>query len=322
MPAGKSRISAIAVAPGDSDIVWVGKNNGELWKTSNGKSASPTWTAVDDNYSLNPLPNRYVTRIVIDRWDHNKVYVCLGGFKPDNVQVTTDGGKTFRDATGTAPSGLPDVPVRGLAEHPYIPGWLYAATEVGVFASEDGGKSWSTTNEGPANVCVDEVVFLHHSTTLLAATHGRGLFTARIVAVQGSFQTFGAGCKGSGGTPSLALDPSTKPFLGEKLKVEILHPPVWQYGWMILGASNTQAGPVPLPLDLGAVGMAGCKLYVSPDFLSLYFSNPVKNVWETRIPQNPVLLGSSFFLQYLSKDPGTNPRGLVLSNAAKVTLGG
>ncbi len=227
-----------------------------------------------------------------------------------------------RDATGTAPSGLPDVPVRGLAEHPYIPGWLYAATEVGVFASEDGGKSWSTTNEGPANVCVDEVVFLHHSTTLLAATHGRGLFTARIVAVQGSFQTFGAGCKGSGGTPTLALDPSTKPFLGGKLKVEILHPPVWQYGWMILGASNSQAGPVPLPLDLGAVGMAGCKLYVSPDFLSLYFSNPVKNVWETRIPQNPVLLGSSFFLQYLSKDPGTNPRGLVLSNAAKVTLGG
>ena len=322
MAAGKSRISAIAVAPGDSDIVWVGKNNGELWKTSNGKSSSPTWTAVDDNWSLNPLPNRYVTRILIDRRNHSKVYVCLGGFKGDNLQVTTDGGKTFRDATGTPPAGLPDVPVRGIAQHPYFSDWLYAATEVGVFASEDGGKTWSTTNDGPADVCVDEVVFLHHSTTLLAATHGRGLFTAKITAVKGSFQTFGTGCKGSKGVPGLALDPSTEPVIGGKFKVRILNLPPWQFGWMVIGASASQAGPVPLPLDLGPLGMPGCKLFVSPDFMVYSFSNPVKNEWEAKVPENPVLLGSSLYLQYLSRDPGANPRGLTLSDAAKVTLGG
>ncbi len=322
MAAGRSRISAIAVAPGDSNIVWVGKNDGEVWKTSNGRAAQPTWTPVDDNASLNPLPNRYITRILIDRWDHKKVYVCLGGFKPDNVQVTTDGGKTFRDATGAAPAGLPDAPVRGIAQHPYIPGWLYAATEVGIFASEDGGKTWSTTNDGPANVCVDEVVFLHHSTILLAATHGRGLFTAKIRAVQGSFKAFGTGCKGSQGVPYLALDPSSEPFLGEKLKVRIFNLPAWQFGWMILGVSSSQAGPFPLPLDLGPLGMPGCKLYVSPDLTVYSFSTPAKNEWETRVPMNPVLLGSSLYLQYLSRDPGANPRGLVLSGAAKVTLGG
>ncbi len=322
MPAGRSRISAIAVAPGDSDIVWVGKNNGEVWKTKNGKAAAPVWTAVDDNGSRNPLPNRYITRILVDRWDHDKVYVCLGGFKGDNVQVTTDGGRTFRDATGTAPTGLPDVPVRGIAQHPYIPGWIYVATQVGIFASEDGGKTWSTTNDGPANVCVDEVVFLNHSTTLLAATHGRGLFTAEIRAVKGSFQAFGVGCKGSKGVPYLSLEPGSSPRIGEKLQVRIWNLPPWQFGWMILGASSSRAGAVPLPLDLGPLGMPGCRLYVSPDFLVYSFSNPVKNLWETLVPANPVLLGSTLFLQYLSRDPGANARGLVLSGAAKVVLGG
>src|SRR5262249_57929674 len=51
-------------------------------------------------------------------------------------------------------------------------------TEVGIFVSMDGGVTWSTSNEGPANVAVDELVFMHNSTTLLAATHGRGIFTA------------------------------------------------------------------------------------------------------------------------------------------------
>jgi photosystem II stability/assembly factor-like uncharacterized protein len=68
----------------------------------------------------------------------------------------------------------------GIAQHPTHPDWLYVGTEVGVFASEDGGESWSTVNEGPGNVEVDDITFLNRSTTLLAATHGRGLWTINV----------------------------------------------------------------------------------------------------------------------------------------------
>ena len=45
---------------------------------------------------------------------------------------------------------------------------------MGVFASENGGASWSPTNEGPTNCAVSELFFM--GKTLVAATHGRGLF--------------------------------------------------------------------------------------------------------------------------------------------------
>lgn len=179
-PAGNDRISAIAVATGNSDIIWVGLNNGEVWKTTNGTAASPTWTAIDDNGAANPFPNRYITRILVDRSNANVVYVALGGFSPDSLWKTTNGGTTWVDVTGSGVTGLPDAPIRGITRHPGTGNWLYAGTEVGLFESRDGGATWSTNAYGPANVSVDEVTFMHNSTTLLVATHGRGIWTASI----------------------------------------------------------------------------------------------------------------------------------------------
>ena len=175
---GTANISAIAVAPGNSDVIWIGQNNGAVYRTLNGTAGSPTWLVVDSNMAgSNPLPNRYVTRIVIDPDDSETVYLSQGGFSPANLWRTHDGGATWQDISGPPQTGLPVVPVRGVARHPHNPDWLYAATEVGVFTTDNGGFTWSTSDFGPAAVSVDELVFMHGSTTLLAATHGRGLWT-------------------------------------------------------------------------------------------------------------------------------------------------
>lgn len=177
-PPGTDKISAIAVATANSNIIWVAQNDGKIVKTINGLATTPSWNTVDDNGAINPLPNRYPTRILIDQSDTNTVYIAFGGFSDGNLQRTTDGGTTWTDVTGSGPTGLPFAPIRGIARNPSIQNWLYVGTEVGVFSSEDGGATWSATNQGPANVSVDEVMFMHSSTVLLAATHGRGLWTA------------------------------------------------------------------------------------------------------------------------------------------------
>ncbi|MDM8544460.1 choice-of-anchor D domain-containing protein [Desulfococcaceae bacterium HSG9] len=172
-----STITAIAVAQGNSDIIWIGHDNGDVYKTGNGTSAPPTWTQVDTGTPN--LPNRRCQRITIDPNDHNLVYVTFGGFSADNVYRTTDGGSTWSDITGSGATGLPDAPVRSLVIYPQNSDWLYVGTEVGIFASEDGGANWSTTNDGPTNCSVDELFWMANN-TLVAATHGRGLFKIRV----------------------------------------------------------------------------------------------------------------------------------------------
>lgn len=188
-PVGTSyydNISAIAVAPGNSNIIWVGDANSRVYKTTNGTSATPTWTRMDQTTPY--LPNRYVTRITIDPRNSNIVYATFGGFSPDNVWRTTDGGSTWREITGSGDTGLPDAPVRSLVIHPNNSNWLYVGTEVGVFASEDGGAHWSTATDGPANMPVDELFW--QGTRLFAATHGRGMYETDTQAVRPANDNF------------------------------------------------------------------------------------------------------------------------------------
>lgn len=177
---GSDYISAIAVAPGNSNIIWVGQNNGAVSRTTNGTAANPVWITVDNNGSPNPLPDRYVTRILIDPQNSNLIYIAFGGFSGDNLWRSLNGGTSWTDITGIGASGLPDAPIYGIARHPDDPNYLFVATEVGVYSTTAGGMLWTAENVGPANVSVDEIVFMHNSRKLLAATHGRGLWSTAV----------------------------------------------------------------------------------------------------------------------------------------------
>jgi hypothetical protein len=163
--------SRLAVARGNSNLIWVGKNNGSLWKTINGTAGVPAWAQKGAGIT----PARMVLSILIDKDANNTVYVGFGGYSNQNLWKTTDGGDTWT-SIGT---GLPPSPVRAIERYPDLPDNLYVGTEVGIFTSEDGGATWTTTNDGPANVSVEHL-FWYGPTTLVATTHGRGMFTANV----------------------------------------------------------------------------------------------------------------------------------------------
>jgi hypothetical protein len=168
-PSTGQKISTIAVAEGNADIVWVGHNDGTVYKTTNASAATPAWTQVRTSNARNAL------RILIDKDNNSIVYVTYGGYAAANVWRTTDAGTSWTDISGV----LPQVPVRGFTRYPTNANWLYAGTEVGIFASTDAGTTWSVVNDGPANVSVDEL-FWFDNTTLVAVTHGRGMFKATV----------------------------------------------------------------------------------------------------------------------------------------------
>lgn len=159
-------ISAIAVAPGNSNLIWLGTSNGTVWSTTNGLSANPTWT----QRGMNVLPFGYCTRITVDPGTSNRVYATYGGFNSNNIWKSEDGGANWTDIT----SNLPDVPVRSLVVNKWNTNMIYVGTEIGVFASENRGGAWSPSNDGPANASVDELFWVGNRLT--AATHGRGMF--------------------------------------------------------------------------------------------------------------------------------------------------
>jgi hypothetical protein len=173
-------ISAIAIAPGNSDLCWVGHNNGDAYKATDCTAVWPTWTRVDNNGA--GLPNRMLTRLTIDPLDPsgNRVYATFGGFSADNVWRTTDGGLSWSSVSGSLAASLPAVPLHDLEIHPSNSNWLYAATEIGIFTSEDAGATWQVPQGGPANVIVSELFWM--GSDLVAATFGRGLYRTTVAA--------------------------------------------------------------------------------------------------------------------------------------------
>ncbi|MFC9292592.1 WD40/YVTN/BNR-like repeat-containing protein [Streptomyces sp. NPDC057011] len=169
-PSAGSLISAIAVAPATSDVVWVGHENGMVFRTTNGTAPTPTWSRLGVTGTHPLRPRRYCTCITVHPTDPDTAYVAFGGYDPDNLWVTQDGGSRWDDLAAL----LPDAPIRALALHPRRTGFLYCGTEVGLFASEDAGATWSPTNEGPTNCSVDDLFWMDE--TLVCATHGRGMF--------------------------------------------------------------------------------------------------------------------------------------------------
>jgi hypothetical protein len=78
-------------------------------------------------------------------------------------------------------ANLPDMPVRWALFHPNNSGQAMLATETGIWATNtlyEDETVWAPATNGMANVRVDQLTIRTADDIVLAASHGRGLFTA------------------------------------------------------------------------------------------------------------------------------------------------
>ena len=293
-------ISAIAVAPGNADVIWVGYDNGDVFHTTNGTAGVPTWTQRDT--SAPGLPDRYITRITLDANDHNHVFVTLGGYATDNLWQSTNAGGAW-----TAATGLPASPVRDVAMHEVNTTWLYAATEVGLLVSEDNGVSWSSAAT-PSTVSIDELFWSSHN--LYLATHGRGIFRQAAYPAPATMSVGSACTFGGPVSPALSSSLST---LGTSTTWTLTGGPV--NGIWALFLSTVPGSPVmPWPgcfvqLDLGNA----LSLVTLPLSASGASNVPVP------LPDAPELAGMAMMTQAVCVDAGLAQ--FTISNGWKVTPG-
>jgi hypothetical protein len=158
-----------------SDLVWVGHANGDLYRSADGTAEQPKWDLLSGNTSL---PRRMITRIRSVRGSlkapadkgRGTLLLTFAGYAGDNLWRSDDDGRTWRNIHGR----LPHVPIFDVAVHPRNAEWMYVATEVGVFASADGGATWMPTGSGPFLVRATELMWLGER--LVVSTFGRGIF--------------------------------------------------------------------------------------------------------------------------------------------------
>jgi hypothetical protein len=116
--------------------------------------------------------------VLIDPVNTNTAYICYDGFglaSGKHVYKTTNlsGGSSSWAAIGTS---LPDAPVNAIAVDPTNTNIVYLGTDVGVFASTDGGTTWASFSTGLPVVAVFDMGISPVTAALRVSTHGRGIW--------------------------------------------------------------------------------------------------------------------------------------------------
>ncbi len=168
---GNGSVTAIAVAPANSNFVVAGMSDGYILRTTEALRAHATTTWA----SARPRVG-FVSSLAFDPTTPRIVYATYSTFGGTHVWKSVDGGATWRDLDGRGAGRLPDIPVHVIVVDPSDPQRLYIGTDLGVFVSTNGGLSWAVENAGFANVVTEALAMGRVGATphLFAFTHGRG----------------------------------------------------------------------------------------------------------------------------------------------------
>ncbi len=171
MRPGYGSVTALAVAPGDSNIVVAGMSDGHILRTTAALQADAA-TA----WAFTRPRTGFVSSVAFDPTNPRIVYATYSTFGGAHVWKSTDGGATWRSIDGYGAGRLPDLPVHVLVVDPTDPQRLYIGTDLGVFVSVNGGATWAVENTGFANVVTEALTVGRVGTRpyLFAFTHGRG----------------------------------------------------------------------------------------------------------------------------------------------------
>ena len=131
------------------------------------------------------IPNRYITGVFVNRANPDDAYLTFSGYSRRWYAGPEDPG--IGHVFEVSPAGsvdrsgnLIDAPADDVL---VVNGKLVVGTDFGAFASADNGATWFRLGRNLPNVFVDQLTLANGGTSILAATHGRGLWTYPVTAL-------------------------------------------------------------------------------------------------------------------------------------------
>ncbi|MEI7802208.1 MAG: T9SS type A sorting domain-containing protein, partial [Bacteroidota bacterium] len=177
-------VISMAVTP-DGKTLFAGTENGNLYRidgldTTYVRDTTGAFSPADVGITTTLIHQfgRFVTGVTVDKSDANHLVVTLGNYgNTDYVYESTDAlsAAAFSNITG---SGLPKMPVYCSAIDPTNPNTIIIGTELGIWATENGGANWAEQNNSMARVPVTKLrqgPVGNFQNVLYAATYGNGV---------------------------------------------------------------------------------------------------------------------------------------------------
>ena len=164
-------IVVIAESNIDSEVLWVGTDDGNLQMSRDGGT---TWSELSNNVQ-GVRNGTYVSRIVSSILGPEVAYVAFdahrdGDFSP-YLFVTKDFGETWTPLMNNLPSGS----INSFLEHPDNPNTLFVGTEHSVFVSTNNGSDWAKLENLPTTA-MDDMAIHPREKDLVIGTHGQSVW--------------------------------------------------------------------------------------------------------------------------------------------------
>lgn len=168
-------IYSISESPKNGKVIWVGTDDGNVQLTQDG---GKSWKNIVGNIKGLPTSS-WVSWVEASRFDPATAYATFDrhtfGDMTPYAYKTTDYGKTWSRIAG------PEQGLRGYAhvikQDTIKPDLLFVGTELGLWTSNNGGKTWGQFKgrDFPA-VAVRDLAVHPNKQDLVLATHGRGIW--------------------------------------------------------------------------------------------------------------------------------------------------
>ncbi len=174
-------IITISESPTKPGLIWVGTDDGLVWVT---QDDGVNWTNVTANVP-GLAPNTWCSRVTASKYVEGRCYATFDGhrsndFKP-YVYVTEDFGKTWSPLH----SSLPEFDCAYVIKEGLVNGdLLILGSEMSLRFSLDRGKTWVRFVNDFPSVAIHDAVIHPRDQDLVLATHGRGIWTMDISALE------------------------------------------------------------------------------------------------------------------------------------------
>ena len=197
-PNPKGKISSIAIAPSNCNIIYlayttpaawdntpINVNQNRLFKSVDGGT---TFTDISTN-GVGPTPLNdavhwtYITDIEIDPFNPNHIYLAFAGYRAASagsflgrarVLESLDGANSFNDISNS--NGLPPFPVSTLEFEKGSQGTVYAGTDIGIYKYDFPTSTWQCFNNNLPSASVTNIEINYCTNKILASTFGRGIW--------------------------------------------------------------------------------------------------------------------------------------------------